>query len=352
MVGDILTGKGIDFGRIGRLFTRNVAGGLLANSRVLGKIVLIGVAMACLEILTNTISPGGSSKIAMWASHLALIALAVLSFRDVLSIARSAMESLRAALFAFVPALTSLTVVSGMPVSAGVLHPLVFGMGSVVSIFVLDVAFPMIYTSIAVDMAGNLGGGERASGVASMLRQAAFFGLGVLMACFVGAVVGQKAAAGLADGMAYRTAKYMSSTFIPVAGKLVSDTMDMFFCSAYSLKSAIGLVGTVALFGALFSASRYYPASLCGNRSPVLGPISGPSVNKSLKSMADGMALLAMSVFVTCFVCHLSGRRIQSRPALLGGGSVISARLGGGLFLLAIFSSTVMLLVPKSMTKR
>jgi stage III sporulation protein AE len=304
MVGDILTGKGIDFGRIGRLFTRNVAGGLLANSRVLGKIVLIGVAMACLEILTNTISPGGSSKIAMWASHLALIALAVLSFRDVLSIARSAMESLRAALFAFVPALTSLTVVSGMPVSAGVLHPLVFGMGSVVSIFVLDVAFPMIYTSIAVDMAGNLGGGERASGVASMLRQAAFFGLGVLMACFVGAVVGQKAAAGLADGMAYRTAKYMSSTFIPVAGKLVSDTMDMFFCSAYSLKSAIGLVGTVALFGALFSPLLEILSCLVVWKIAVavLGPISGPSVNKSLKSMADGMALLAMSVFVTCFV--------------------------------------------------
>ena len=45
----------------------------------------------------------------------------------------------------------------------------------------------------------------------------------------------------------------MSGTFIPVAGKLVSDTMDMFFCSAYSLKSAIGLVGSIALFGALFS---------------------------------------------------------------------------------------------------
>jgi stage III sporulation protein AE len=304
IVSDILTGKGVDFAQLGRVFSKTVAGGLLANSQILGKIVLIGVAMACLEILTTTISPDGASSLAMWASHLALIALAVLSFRDVLGIARTAMENLRTAFFAFVPALSSLSLVSGMPVTAGVLHPLVFGVGTMASVFVLDVAFPMIYTSIAVDMAGNLGGGERASGVASMLRQAAFLGTGILMACFVGAVVGQRAASGLADGMAFRTAKYMSGTFIPVAGKLVSDTMDMFFCSAYSLKSALGLAGSIALFGVLFlplveilSCLFVWKVSVA-----VLGPLCGNAVNKSLKSMADGIALLAMSVFVTCFV--------------------------------------------------
>ncbi|NLA61070.1 MAG: hypothetical protein GX863_08295, partial [Firmicutes bacterium] len=281
-----------------------VAGGLLANSKILGKIVLIGVAMACLEILATTISPGGVNRLALWASHLALIALAVLSFRDVLAIARTAMENLRAAFFAFIPALSGLSLVSGMPVTAGVLHPLVFGMGTVASVFVLDVAFPMIYTSIALDMAGNLGGGERASGIASMLRQVAFVGIGLLMACFVGAVQSQRAASALADGMAYRTANYMSGTFIPVAGKLVSDTMDMFFCSAYSLRSAMGLAGCIALFGALFSPLVEILSCLVVWKLSVavLGPLCGNAVSRSLKSMADGIALLAMSVFVTCFV--------------------------------------------------
>jgi stage III sporulation protein AE len=304
IVTDILTGKGLPLSDLGRMLTKTVAGGLLANSKILGKIVLIGVAMACLEILATTISPGGVNRLALWASHLALIALAVLSFRDVLAIARTAMENLRAAFFAFIPALSGLSLVSGMPVTAGVLHPLVFGMGTVASVFVLDVAFPMIYTSIALDMAGNLGGGERASGIASMLRQVAFVGIGLLMACFVGAVQSQRAASALADGMAYRTAKYMSGTFIPVAGKLVSDTMDMFFCSAYSLRSAMGLAGCIALFGALFSPLVEILSCLVVWKLSVavLGPLCGNAVSRSLKSMADGIALLAMSVFVTCFV--------------------------------------------------
>lgn len=304
IVTDVLAGKGLPFEELGRAFSRTVAGGLLANSKILGKIVLIGVALACLEILATTISPEGVNKLALWASHLALIALAVLSFRDVLGIAGTAMENLRAAFFAFVPALSGLSLASGMPVTAGVLHPLVFGMGTVASVFVLDVAFPMIYTSIALDMAANLGGGERASGIASMLRQVAFLGIGVLMACFVGAVHGQRAASLLADGMAYRTAKYMSGTFIPVAGKLVSDTMDMFFCSAYSLRSAMGLAGCIALFGALFSPLVEILSCLVVWKLSVavLGPLCGNAVSRSLKSMADGIALLAMSVFVTCFV--------------------------------------------------
>jgi len=220
------------------------------------------------------------------------------------------MEAQRTAFFAFIPALTSLSLVSGAPVTASVLHPLVFGMGTVVSVFVTDVAFPMVYTSVALDMAGNLGDSDRASGVAAMLRQAAFLGIGLLMACFVGVVVGQKAATGLADGVAYRTAKYVSSTFIPVAGKLIGDTMDMFFVSAYSLRAAIGIVGCVALLGGVFSPFVQVLSCLCVWQlaSAVLGPLAGNEMKKSLKSMSDAIATLAMALFLTsfCFVICLS----------------------------------------------
>lgn len=303
IVKDILTGKGLDFGRLFHAFSRTLAADLLVNSKVLGRIMLIGVVVACLEVLSQTIAPGGSSRIAMWASHLALIVLAVLSFNEVLKIARASMDTVRTAFFAFIPALTSLSLVSGAPVTASVLHPLVFGMGTLVSVFVTDVAFPMIYTSIALDLAGNLGESDRASGVAHMLRQAAFLGIGVLMACFVGVVIGQKAAAGLADGMAYRTAKYMSSTFIPVAGKLIGDTMDMFFVSAYSLRGALGIVGSIAILGGVFSPFVQILSCLCVWKvaAAVLGPLCGNDVRKSLKSMSDGIVGLSIAVFVTCF---------------------------------------------------
>lgn len=306
----IFTGKGLDFRALAGAFGRSVAADLLVNSKVLGRIMLIGVVMACLEVLTETIAPGGSSKIALWASHLALIALAIMSFNEVLQIARGALDTVRTAFFAFIPALTSLSLVSGAPITASVLHPLVFGMGTLVSVFVVDVAFPMIYTSVALDLAGNLTDAERASGIATMLRQVAFLGTGVLMACFVGAVVGQKAATGLADGMAFRTAKYMTSTFIPLIGKPIGDTMDMFFVSAYSLRAALGVIGSIALLAGVFSPFLQVLSCLAVWKvsAAVLGPLCGANVRKSLKSMSDGVATVATALFVTsfCFVICLS----------------------------------------------
>lgn len=310
IVKDIFTGKGLNFGQLVKSVGRSAASDLLVNSKVLGRIILIGVVIACLQVLTETIAPEGSSRIALWASHLALIVLAMMSFNEVLGLARGALDTVRTAFFAFIPALTSLSLVSGAPVTASVLHPLVFGMGTVVSVFVVDVAFPMIYTSIALDLGGNLTGGERAGGIAVMLRQLAFLGTGLLMACFVGSVVGQKAATGLADGMAFRTAKYVTSTFIPLVGKPIGDTMDMFFVSAYSLRSALGVVGSIALLAGVFSPFLQILSCLLVWKisAAALGPLCGPSVGKSLRSMSDGVMTVATAVFVAsfCFVICLS----------------------------------------------
>ncbi len=304
IVKDVISGKGIDFLGVSKALARSAAGGFLASGSLFGKIMLIGVSVACLEILSLTISPSGSNRVAVWACHISLIILAIMSFNEVLKVARNATEAIRTAFFAFIPALTTLSLVSGAPVTASVLHPLVFGVGTIACVFVLDVAFPLIYTSIVLDLAGNLGGGDRASGVAGMLRQIAFLGTGVFMACFVGIVMGQKAAAGFADGMAFRTAKYVASTFIPIAGKAIGDTMDMFFVSTYGLRTALGLAGCIALLAVVFGPFLQVLGCLVVWKvsAAVLGPVTGNTVQKSLKSMADGITALAVSLFVTSFV--------------------------------------------------
>ena len=181
MVHDIMTGKGIDIKKIAGVYGENLVSGFLGHLPVLGKILIIGVIMACMEVLGQTLSPQGSNKVGVQAVHMALIVLAVFSFRDVLIIAIEAMENLRAAFFAFIPVLTCLGMVSGAPVTASSLQPLVFFMGYFVSIITVDMFFPLIHTSVALDMAGNFGGGDKAGGVANLMRQVAFIGMGLVM---------------------------------------------------------------------------------------------------------------------------------------------------------------------------
>ena len=177
-------------------------------------------------------------------------------------------------------------------------------MGSLVSVFILDVGFSGDIHFNCHRHGWELRGGERVSRIADMLRQIAFIGIGFSMASFVGVVAGERAAAGVADGIALRTAKYMSSTFIPVAGKMVGDTMDMFFHSIFALRSAVGIAGILAVVGVVFSPIVKVIACLAAWKVAlaVLGPTCGPKVRRSLQAMVSGVTFLAVTLFATSFV--------------------------------------------------
>lgn len=300
----VLAGKGVDIKGVLAKVTGGALRDLISQTGVLGRLVLLVIVFACLDVLTETFAPEGVNRIASWACQISLVLLAVFSFRDVLTVASGAVETLQSTFFAFVPALTGLSLVSGAPITGSVLQPLVFAMGSVASVFVLDVAFPLLYTSIALDMAGSLTGESRVRGIAGLLKGVATIGTGTLMACFVGVVVGQKAASGMADGVAFRTAKYVSSTFVPVAGKALGDTMELFFVSAYGLKSALGITGCIVVLGAVFSPFLKVVACLAVWKvaSAIADPLSGASARSALKTMTGGIGLLAVTLLITSFV--------------------------------------------------
>ena len=111
----------------------------------------------------------------------------------------------------------------------------VFGMGTFVSVFILDIAFPLIFTSIAQIWPAISAGKQGFWGVWCSGKPP----LSAWVFCwrFRRRGCGRKSSRRVADSVTLRTAKYMSSTFIPVAGKMVGDTMDMFsiLCSRSNL---------------------------------------------------------------------------------------------------------------------
>ena len=52
----------------------------------------------------------------------------------------------------------------------------------------------------------------------------------------------------MSDGAAIRTAKFLSSTFIPVVGRMFSDAAEMVFSSSNVLKGAVSAGGALVVF--------------------------------------------------------------------------------------------------------
>lgn len=304
LVGDVLSGKGPDWKRIGRYVSGKVLGEVVTIVPFLGKLILVCVVMGLLEIIASSMTKDGAASIATWACFLVLAVMAWSSFQQCADMARGAMDNLLTLLYAFVPVMVGLIASSGAPISAATLHPLVLGTGYMVVTVVSDIALPLLFTATAMEFAAGLGAEGRVSGASELLRQVALVIIGVMMASFVGVVVSQRASAGVADGVALRTAKYLSSTFVPVAGKMVSDTMDMFFVASSALRSALGMAGSVLVLAVTsLPLVRILAVLLAWKLAAALcSPFLPSGAGKSMKAVSSAIGLVATSVGVTAFV--------------------------------------------------
>ncbi|MBE3520069.1 MAG: stage III sporulation protein AE [Firmicutes bacterium] len=304
LVGDVLSGKGPDWKRIGLYISGKVLGQVVTIVPFLGKLILVCVVMGLLEIIASSITRNGAAHVATWACFLVLAVMAWSSFQQCADMARQAVNDLLTLLYALVPVMAGLTASSGAPISAAALHPLVLGAGYVVATVITDIALPLLFTATAMEFAAGLGVEGRVSGASELLRQVAMMVIGVTMASFVGVVVSQRASAGVADGVALRTAKYLSSTFVPVAGKMVSDTMEMFFLASSALRSALGVAGSVLVLAvASLPLIRILGVLLAWKLAAASCSAFLPSrAGKSMRAVSSAIGLVATSVGVTAFV--------------------------------------------------
>ena len=73
--------------------------------------------------------------------------------------------------------------------------------------------------------------------------------LGIVLTVFVCTLSIEGTLSSSVDGLTSKTAKAAVSTFIPIVGKVMGDTVDTVIGCANLLKNAVGVVGVIILFG-------------------------------------------------------------------------------------------------------
>ncbi|MEW6242731.1 MAG: stage III sporulation protein AE [Bacillota bacterium] len=227
--------------------SRYVFGEVASNLGLLGQLIFLAVIAALLTNLQTAFGSEAVGRLAYAVCFLVLALLAIASFSGAVAIAREAVTSLVTFMLALLPALSTLLAAMGAPVSAALIHPAMVAVITIVSQVISDLVFPLLLFSATLDLVGHVSDDFDLSGLTSLLRQVAVFVLGASLSVFLGVVVVRKAAGEVTDGMALRTAKFVSGTFIPVVGKMFSDAAELVFSSSLLLKNAVGAVGMIGI---------------------------------------------------------------------------------------------------------
>lgn len=146
----------------------------------------------------------------------------------------------------FIPVFCGIITASGQPVTAGTYHLLLFGASQMISQTVSQLLLPLIGVFLAISFTAAAVPQLSLDKIAAAMKKAVNWSLGLMLTVYVGLLSLQSMVATGADTLTVKTAKFVTSSFVPVIGSALSDAMLTAQACLKMLRTSVGVYGILA----------------------------------------------------------------------------------------------------------
>lgn len=289
---------------------------LITNGNLIGTLIMLTVFSMFLQSLQNSFEKSSVSKIAYAIVFMVLVIIALNSFHVAMQYALSAIQTMINFTLAFIPLLLALIATSGGVISAGFFHPVVLFLANISGIFVEYIVLPLLFLSTLLSIVSTLTEQYKATQLAQLLRNWSIGLLGIFMTIFLSVVSIQGTATAVADGVAVKTAKFVTGNFIPVVGRMFTDAADTVITASAVLKNTIGIAGVgILLLLILFPAFKILIIAFIYKFSAaLLQPLGGGPIitcldviSKCVIYLFAALGIVSIMFFISLTVIILAG---------------------------------------------
>src|SRR5699024_2742874 len=131
--------------------------------------------------------------------------------------------------------------------------------GVLISKFIL----PLLFLAALLSIVSKLNTEYQVTHLASLFKSVSIGVLVIFLTVFLGVMSVQGTASAIQDGVAMKTAKFITGNFIPVIGRTFTDAADTILSASLILKNAIGIVGVIiVILLALFPAIKIFAIAI------------------------------------------------------------------------------------------
>jgi stage III sporulation protein AE len=220
------------------------------NIHLLVKLTILIVLCALLKNLQTSFLSESVGELAFYTCYIVIVSILLVSFHTALSLGISIIDTLVGFMHATIPVLITLLVSGGNLTSAGIMQPILVMIVEITATIMKNFFLPMIFLSTILSVVDNMSEKVQISRLTSFLKQLSTWGMGTVLTVFIGFVSIQGSMGAVIDGVTTKTAKFAITTFIPVAGKILSDAAETVVGCTLVIKNAAGIgvmIGIIAI---------------------------------------------------------------------------------------------------------
>jgi stage III sporulation protein AE len=233
------------FGIIVDLLGDEVKNGISSIIAILIIIIIHSLLKAIIENLGNE----ATSKVAYFVQYLIIVSLIINNFVDLLMIAQNSILEIINFMKLLIPILIALMLTTGSIVSTTVTESVLLVLINIIGSLISSLIMPLVLIGVSLSIVNSFSDKVQISRLAKFMNSAVSWILGIILTIFVCTLSIEGTLASSVDGLTSKTAKAAISTFIPVVGKIMGDTVDTVIGCANLLKNAVGVIGVIILFG-------------------------------------------------------------------------------------------------------
>lgn len=301
-------GLTLNWQEIWQLLIAKIFKELTINLHLMGKLLFLAVLCTLLQNLQNSFEHSGIALLAYSLCFVFLAVIALNAFYNALSLVNNAVNNMVGFMQALLPLLISLLAGVGALTSAALFTPLMLFVISSVSVIIKDVVLPLLFLTAALECVNSVSDKYKLSNLAGVLKQAGVVVMGITLVIFIGIISIQGVAGGIADGLTLRTAKYATSTFIPVVGGMFADAVELVMGASLIIKNSIGIfgvitIGLLCLTPIIKLLSLVFVVKLTG---ALIQPMGDEKMAKCLDAMGNTLLLVLGALLTVALMFFLA----------------------------------------------
>ncbi|GAB3791427.1 stage III sporulation protein AE [Virgibacillus kimchii] len=281
---------------------------LILNGKLLGTLLMLTLFSVVLQTMHHALERSAVSRIAYFVVYIVLIFIALNSFYLAASYAQEAINTMSSFMIALLPLILGLMASFGNVVSVSFFHPIIIFLVNISGVLVSTIVLPFLFISALMLIVSSLSENYKITQLAGLFKSVSLAVLGVFLTIFLGVTSVQGAASAVQDGIAMKTAKFITGNFIPVIGRTLTDAADTILSASLLLKNAVGIVGLIIIiFFAMFPAIKIFAIAIIYKiAAAVLQPIGGGPVITVLNTISTYIIYILASLLAVSFMFFLS----------------------------------------------
>ncbi|MBO1626594.1 stage III sporulation protein AE [Bacillus cereus] len=281
---------------------------LIANGKLLGTLIMLTIFSALLQSLQSAFSKSSVSKIADAVVYMVLIIFALNSFYVVMTYARETIQTMVDFILALLPILLALIATGGGVVSVSFFHPIIIFLMNTSGLLMNYIVLPLLLLATILSIVSTMSDQYKVTKLSKLLQNVSVGIIGIFLTIFLGVLSVQGTATAVADGIAVKTAKFVTGNFIPVVGRMFTEAADTVISASGLLKNTVGIIGLIilCLIAAFPAIQIFCIAFIYKFAAAVLQPVGGGAIIKCLDIIGKSIIYVFACLSIVSFMFFLS----------------------------------------------